>query len=93
MMRAAFRRDVRAALARDRRVRVRARLPDSTEPPTMSALKNFQRAGHSPTLFAAFLYFAFSCCIWVLNGALAPFISEAYDLTPAQKGPRRWWVP
>ena len=54
--------------------------------PKMSAFQNFKRAGHSPTLFAAFLYFAFSCCIWVLNGALAPFISEAYGLTPAQKG-------
>jgi NNP family nitrate/nitrite transporter-like MFS transporter len=48
--------------------------------------KTFLRSGHGPTLFAAFLYFAFSCCIWVLNGALAPFISEAYGLTPAQKG-------
>jgi NNP family nitrate/nitrite transporter-like MFS transporter len=44
------------------------------------------RAGHLPTLTSAFVYFAFSCCIWVLNGAMAPFISEAYDLTPAQKG-------
>ncbi|MFG6441791.1 MFS transporter [Roseateles sp. LKC17W] len=52
----------------------------------MSTPKSFKNAGHSPTLFAAFLYFAFSCCIWVLNGALAPFISEAYNLTPAQKG-------
>lgn len=52
----------------------------------MPSLHNFRRAGHGPTLFAAFLYFAFSCCIWVLNGALAPFISEAYGLTPAQKG-------
>ncbi|MBY0467882.1 MAG: MFS transporter, partial [Burkholderiaceae bacterium] len=39
-----------------------------------------------PTLFAAFLYFAFSCCIWVLNGAMAPFISETFQLTPSQKG-------
>ena len=52
----------------------------------MSAFKTFLKSGHSPTLFAAFLYFSFSCCIWVLNGALAPFISEAYHLTPAQKG-------
>ena len=52
----------------------------------MSAFKTFLQSGHSPTLFAAFLYFSFSCCIWVLNGALAPFISEAYNLTPAQKG-------
>jgi NNP family nitrate/nitrite transporter-like MFS transporter len=52
----------------------------------MIAFKSFLRTGHGPTLFAAFLYFAFSCCIWVLNGALAPFISESFHLTPAQKG-------
>ena len=52
----------------------------------MSSFKSFLKAGHSPTLFAAFLYFAFSCCIWVLNGAMAPFISESFQLTPAQKG-------
>jgi MFS transporter, NNP family, nitrate/nitrite transporter len=49
-------------------------------------MKSFLKAGHSPTLFAAFLYFTFSCCIWVLNGAMAPFISESFQLTPAQKG-------
>jgi len=48
--------------------------------------RTFLRSGHAPTLGAAFLYFACSCCIWVLNGALAPFISEAYELTAAQKG-------
>jgi NNP family nitrate/nitrite transporter-like MFS transporter len=48
--------------------------------------KQFLKSGHSPTLFAAFLYFAFSCCIWVLNGAMAPFISETFNLSPAQKG-------
>jgi NNP family nitrate/nitrite transporter-like MFS transporter len=52
----------------------------------MSGFKTFLRAGHGPTLFSAFLYFCFSCCIWVLNGAMAPFISEAFALTPAQKG-------
>ena len=52
----------------------------------MSTFKSFLRSGHSPTLFAAFLYFAFSCCIWVLNGAMAPFIGETFNLTPAQKG-------
>ena len=52
----------------------------------MSTFKSFLRSGHSPTLFAAFFYFAFSCCIWVLNGAMAPFISETFNLTPAQKG-------
>ena len=52
----------------------------------MNHFRIFLRAGHGPTLFAAFLYFAFSCCIWVLNGAMAPFISETFSLTPAQKG-------
>jgi NNP family nitrate/nitrite transporter-like MFS transporter len=52
----------------------------------MSNFKTFLRAGHGPTLFASFLYFAFSCCIWVLNGAMAPFISETFKLSPAQKG-------
>ena len=48
--------------------------------------RSFLKSGHSPTLFAAFLYFSFSCCIWVLNGAMAPFISETFNLSPAQKG-------
>jgi NNP family nitrate/nitrite transporter-like MFS transporter len=52
----------------------------------MTSFKSFLRAGHGPTLFAAFLYFAFSCCIWVLNGAMAPFIGETFNLSPAQKG-------
>ena len=52
----------------------------------MSSFKTFLQSGHGPTLFASFLYFAFSCCIWVLNGAMAPFITEEYNLTPAQKG-------
>ena len=52
----------------------------------MNFFKQFLKSGHSPTLFAAFLYFSFSCCIWVLNGAMAPFISETFNLSPAQKG-------
>ncbi len=52
----------------------------------MTHFRNFLRTGHAPTLFAAFLYFAFSCCTWVLNGAMAPFISESFHLSPAQKG-------
>ena len=51
-----------------------------------SFFRSFLNSGHSPTLFAAFLYFSFSCCIWVLNGAMAPFISETFNLSPAQKG-------
>ncbi len=52
----------------------------------MSSFSTFLRSGHWPTLAASFLYFTFSCCIWVLNGAMAPFISETYNLTPSQKG-------
>lgn len=52
----------------------------------MRAFQKFLQSGHSPTLFAAFLYFAFSCAVWVLNGAMAPFIREAYQLTAAQQG-------
>ena len=52
----------------------------------MSAFKTFLRSGHAPTLFASFLYFDFCFAIWVLNGAMAPFISETYNLNAAQKG-------
>jgi MFS transporter, NNP family, nitrate/nitrite transporter len=52
----------------------------------MASFKTFAKAGHWPTLFAAFLYFDFCFAIWVLNGAMAPFISEAYGLNAAQKG-------
>ena len=52
----------------------------------MSSFKTFRESGHMPTLAASFLYFAFSCCIWVLNGAMAPFISETFQLSAAQKG-------
>ena len=52
----------------------------------MAGFRSFLKSGHSPTLFASFLYFSFSCCIWVLNGAMAPFISETFGLSPAQKG-------
>jgi NNP family nitrate/nitrite transporter-like MFS transporter len=52
----------------------------------MAGFSTFLKSGHAPTLGAAFFYFAFSCCIWVMNGAMAPFISETYNLTPAQKG-------
>jgi MFS transporter, NNP family, nitrate/nitrite transporter len=52
----------------------------------MSDFKSFLKSGHAPTLFAAFFYFDFCFAVWVLNGAMAPFISEAFNLTPAQKG-------
>ena len=52
----------------------------------MSSFKTFLRSGHAPTLFAAFLYFDFTFAIWVLNGAMAPFITETFHLNAAQRG-------
>jgi NNP family nitrate/nitrite transporter-like MFS transporter len=52
----------------------------------MTTVKSFARSGHWPTLVAAFVYFTFSCGIWVLNGAMAPFIGESFKLSPAQLG-------
>lgn len=52
----------------------------------MASAKLFLKSGHPPTLLAAFLYFDFSFAIWVLNGAMGPFITEQFHLTPAQVG-------
>lgn len=52
----------------------------------MADTKTFLKSGHWPTLLAAFLYFDFCFAIWVLNGAMAPFISETFKLDAAQKG-------
>lgn len=52
----------------------------------MASYKIFLKSGHPPTLLAAFLYFDFSFAVWVLNGAMGPFISEAFHLTPQQIG-------
>ncbi|MET0249556.1 MAG: MFS transporter, partial [Sphingobium sp.] len=47
---------------------------------------NFWKAGHAPTLIAAFLYFDLAFMVWVLLGPLAPQIAATLGLTPAQKG-------
>lgn len=49
-------------------------------------LRSFRRAGHTPTLFAAFLYFDVSFMVWVILGPLGPFIGEALKLSASQKG-------
>jgi MFS transporter, NNP family, nitrate/nitrite transporter len=41
-------------------------------------LSDFRKAGHTPTLFSAFLYFDVSFMIWVLIGALAVSISGSF---------------
>ncbi|MBI2294472.1 MAG: NarK/NasA family nitrate transporter [Betaproteobacteria bacterium] len=46
----------------------------------------FLKAGHAPTLFAAFLYFDMSFMVWVMLGPLGVQIARDLALTPAQKG-------
>jgi MFS transporter, NNP family, nitrate/nitrite transporter len=51
-----------------------------------SAKTSFWKAGHLPTLLTAFLYFDLTFAVWVLNAAMAPFISADLHLTDTQKG-------
>jgi NNP family nitrate/nitrite transporter-like MFS transporter len=46
----------------------------------------FFKAGHAPTLFAAFLYFDISFMVWVMLGPLGVQIARDLALNPAQKG-------
>ena len=48
--------------------------------------KGFWKAGHWPTLLTSLLYFDFCFAVWVLNGAMAPFISKEFGLDAAEKG-------
>lgn len=52
----------------------------------MLNFKEFKKAGHWPTLLAAFLYFDFSFMVWVMLGALGVVISQDLGLSPSQKG-------
>ena len=47
---------------------------------------SFWKAGHTPTLFAAFFYFDLSFMVWVILGPLAVQISSDLQLSQAQKG-------
>jgi NNP family nitrate/nitrite transporter-like MFS transporter len=49
-------------------------------------LRDFLKAGHAPTLFAAFLYFDLSFMVWVILGPLGVAIAKDFNLDPAQKG-------
>jgi MFS transporter, NNP family, nitrate/nitrite transporter len=49
-------------------------------------IRDFMRSGHPGTLFTSLLYFDFCFAVWVLNSALAPYISEEFGLSPEQKG-------
>jgi NNP family nitrate/nitrite transporter-like MFS transporter len=44
------------------------------------------KAGHMPTLFAAFLYFDLSFMVWVILGPLGVHIARDLGLSPAEKG-------
>jgi NNP family nitrate/nitrite transporter-like MFS transporter len=46
----------------------------------------FWKAGHRPTLFAAFFYFDISFMVWVLLGPLGVAVAADLGLSPAQKG-------
>ena len=52
----------------------------------MATLRQAMKSGHWPTLFAAFLYFDFCFSVWVLNGAMGPFLTQSFHLSPAQTG-------
>ncbi len=48
--------------------------------------KEFWKAGHRPTLYAAFLYFDLAFMVWVILGPLGVQIARDLGLTHAQKG-------
>ncbi|MDO6385734.1 MULTISPECIES: nitrate/nitrite transporter [Uliginosibacterium] len=48
--------------------------------------QSFLKAGHTPTLLAAFLYFDLAFMVWVLLGPLAVQIAVDLQLSAAQKG-------
>ncbi|HEV2445384.1 MAG TPA: nitrate/nitrite transporter [Candidatus Sulfopaludibacter sp.] len=50
------------------------------------SIREFRKAGHTPTLAAAFLYFDVSFMVWVILGPLGPFIGESLKLSATQKG-------
>jgi len=48
--------------------------------------KSFLKAGHTPTLLAAFLYFDLAFMVWVILGPLAIGIARDLGLSHAEKG-------
>ncbi|RAI61085.1 nitrate/nitrite transporter [Roseicella frigidaeris] len=48
--------------------------------------RDFLKAGHPPTLFAAFFYFDMSFMVWVMLGPLGVQIARDLSLNPAQRG-------
>jgi len=52
----------------------------------MTGRDGFLKAGHTPTLVAALLYFDVSFMAWVLLGPIAPFLREGFHLSATQTG-------
>ncbi len=49
-------------------------------------VRDFLKAGHTPSLFSAFLYFDISFMVWVLLGALANSIVPEFEMSETQRG-------
>ena len=49
-------------------------------------VRDFLKAGHTPSLFCAFLHFDISFMVWVLIGALANSIVPEFGLSETQRG-------
>lgn len=49
-------------------------------------LREFRRAGHTPSLIAALLHFDVSFMVWVMLGALGAYIGEDLGLSASAKG-------
>ena len=49
-------------------------------------IRSFLKAGHTPSLFCAFLHFDISFMVWVLIGALANSIVPDLELNESQRG-------
>jgi NNP family nitrate/nitrite transporter-like MFS transporter len=49
-------------------------------------LRDFAKAGHTPSLISAFLYFDLSFMVWVLLGALANSIVPDFGMSETQRG-------
>jgi NNP family nitrate/nitrite transporter-like MFS transporter len=52
----------------------------------VTSFRGFLKAGHTPTLLAALLYFDVSFMAWVLLGPLAPFLRAEIGLTATEQG-------
>src|ERR1043166_3714694 len=49
-------------------------------------MRDFLKAGHTPSLISAFLYFDISFMVWVLLGALANSIVPEFGMDEQQRG-------